>query len=96
MGMAKHEGIRHDEKVSLASDLCVKVDALEQCDQHEDGLIDNLGGGDKHEITAEIIAADSQAINHFDDLADMENCVEEAMQRAGEECGACVARAEHG
>lgn len=90
MGGAKREWMEFQEKVDQARSLCVEVGAIEVCPVHDGEYSDTLEWLDMEELTAHIMDALPYAIQSFKDRDEMKECITQAMQEAGEECGACA------
>jgi len=90
MGRAKNEQIEHDEKVQYAVVLCVEIGALEECEVHEGEYSDSMEYHNHDELTAAILEDNPNALMSFESRDEMTECVSEAMNSAGEECGYCA------
>lgn len=90
MGSVKNSQMDHDRKVQVAIGLCISLGAIEECEIHEGEYIDTLEYMDYAELSKEIIQQNAAAANEFEDMEDMNRCVEEAMHSSGEECGYCA------
>lgn len=89
MGRAKQDWMEHQDRVQVAVGLCVEIDAIKPCDVHEDQLIDQMAYDSPEAVVAEILEHKPEALAHFQSRADMLECVAEALDDAGLECGIC-------
>lgn len=93
MGQAKKEWEEHEGKVDHARMLCMKVDAVEECEIHSGEYTDTTAFMDYEELTDEILKHYPDAIADFKDREDMVACVTAAMESTGDECGYCASNA---
>lgn len=90
MGRAKNEQIEHEGKVQYATRLCLDFGALEECDVHEGEYSDSMEYLDHDELTAKILEENPDVLKNFESREEMTECISEAMNSAGEECGYCA------
>lgn len=90
MGRAKNEQMKHEDKVQYTIALCVEVGAIEECDVHEGEYSDSMEYLDHDELTTIILDNAPDAIASFESREEMVECVREAMNAAGDECGYCA------
>ena len=90
MGHAKNEQIELDGKIHQAIGLCIEVGAITECDIHEGTYISSLEFSDPEELTARILEENPDSLGLFKNQNEMTECVREAMDLAGLECGSCA------
>lgn len=90
MGRAKNEQMKHEEQVQYAIGLCLEIGALEECDIHEGEYMDSTEYLDYDELTTKVLEESPDALEDFSSREEMTECIEEAMNSAGEECGYCA------
>lgn len=90
MGQAKRGQMQHEENVNHARALCIEAGAIEECEIHDGVYIDTMAFTDVDDLTKHILEYNPDALENFDDKADLKECVTDAMATAGEECGLCA------
>ena len=90
MGRAKDHQMKQDSKTRQALSLCLAEGAVSECPVHDGEYIDSMEFLDPDELTTKILETTPEALESFDDRAEMVECVKEAMATAGEECGYCA------
>ncbi len=90
MGRAKAEQMEHEEKIQHAIGLCIEIGAIEECAVHDGTYIDSMEYSDPDELTTRILEENPDALGFFKDQNEMVECVSDAIDCAGEECGSCA------
>lgn len=90
MGRAKSEQMDKQDRVSAAIAICIDFGAIEECEYHDGTYIDSMEFLDHRELADRILAEDPSVLERFRDKGDFYECVSEAMQSAGDECGSCA------
>lgn len=90
MGRAKQEQQEFEEKVQYAIGLCLEIGALQECAVHTSEYVDPLSYLDYAELTTDILKQEPNALQNFDSRQEMTDCIAEAMNSVGEECGLCA------
>jgi len=90
MGRAKHQQMEHEGKVDHALNLCMQVGAAEECEIHPGTYLDSMEFFDYEELVEKIIDEVPGAMNGFNNRDEFVECVESAMEMAGDECGSCA------
>ena len=81
--------IEYEEKLKLAIDLCIEIGAIKECEFHEGVYLDTENYSHPSKVTASILKEKLSALKFFENKAEMDELVEEAMASSGDECGYC-------
>jgi hypothetical protein len=79
-----------ENKSAIAINLCMKIGAIEECEDHDGEYIDSMEYSDEEELTTEILKDNPQALNDFSSRKAMVEYIADVLNHAAEECPVCA------